>query len=173
MIVKNYAGHHTIFTTAFHSTLSSIDARSEHSDQQRLRYCLSFNDYARCRGDSNRSSPQGMHNLAVGNAHGSEAPGKRPTPKGSHPGGGRPATLSGFGLGRGSGTRRALPDATFCGPFRAKTLRRGGADSYDADLCHEVQHWHSNFPARQSAPQGAINHKSAIQRPCHSTGRAS
>ena len=36
-----------------------------------------------------------------------------------------------------------------------------------------IQNWHSNFPAHQSVPQGGINHKSAIQRPCHSTGRAS
>ena len=33
-----------------------------------------------------------------------------------------------------------------------------------------IRNWHSNFPARQSA---IVNHKSAIQRPCHSTGRVS
>ena len=30
-----------------------------------------------------------------------------------------------------------------------------------------IRNWHSNFPARESA---IVNHKSAIQRPCHSTG---
>jgi hypothetical protein len=56
------------------------------------------------------------------------SPRERPTLKGSHPGGGRPATLSGLGPGRGTGTRRALPDATFCGPFRAKRLGNSGVD---------------------------------------------
>jgi len=32
-------------------------------------------------------SPYGMYDLVVGNAHGAEAPGKRPTLKGSYPGG--------------------------------------------------------------------------------------
>ena len=36
-----------------------------------------------------------------------------------------------------------------------------------------IQTWHSNFPTRQSVPQGGINHKSAIQRPCHTAGRVS
>ena len=71
----------------------------------------------------NPPSRQAMHNVAVGNglgnAHGARRPGKRPILKGSQSG---DVTLS--GRGRGFGTRRALPDATFFGPFRAETRKR-------------------------------------------------
>ena len=81
-----------------------------------------------CRGGSSLSSPEGMHNLAVGNAHGSDQKPKETTdPEGSHARGVRGgATISGLAPARGSGTRRALPDAMLCRPFRAETLPNSG-----------------------------------------------
>ena len=93
----------------------------------------------------------GMQNLTVGNANGRPAARGFPTlqtfsdggllaagrfkspqgktdPKGRTPEA-ESCNLSGLGSSRGSGTCRALPDATFCRPFRAGTLRIGDVGS--------------------------------------------
>ena len=105
-----------------------------------------------CRGDSTPSSPRGdaepnrgqrqrtarrprvpyapdlQRRRALGRRADQKPPGKRPTLRGRTPEA-ESCNLSGLGSSRGSGTCRALPDATFCRPFRAGTLRNGDVGS--------------------------------------------
>jgi len=99
-----------------------------------------------CRGDSTLSSPRGdaepnrgqrqrpaargFPTLQTFSDGGLLAAGRFKSPQGkTDPKGRTPeaesCNLSGLGSSRGSGTCRALPDATFCRPFRAGTLRNG------------------------------------------------